>query len=492
MKSIRKWILEGHRFLGAVLSVLLLVWFLSGFVMIYHRYPSWKAEEALANARPIDPSILLNEGIRDSLLGQIKGVPNENSYTLYAKDLLPYNAHYELRGSGKTFRYDLRGKMLVEESPRTANFDAVAALWQDSVLSVDTLEELDQWTPFSRLRKDLPFYRLRLSKEGREVYLSSLDGRIITEHTRAERLWSWLGPIPHWVYFTWIRQNADLWVWLIIVLSGFGVLMTIAGIYIGIDVYWRTRRTHKGIHSPYKKHIYRWHHILGTLGGIFIFSWCFSGLMSVVDITERVNHPESSSISEHFSTHTLPPNKYNLSSLPSTLPSNLKEIQWSSFGSIPLIRLAYGDRADSIKHDVYKVEQGRMLPLELKEQEVRDLIGQTFPTKQSYTLELLDEYDDYYISRDRGLPLPVYRAIPTDSTLPYIYVGKYTGQVRILPLNRRIGAWLYSKTHSFKFVFLVSRPVLWTLVMWGLLIVGTVVSLTGLLMALRYFRRCWR
>lgn len=488
MKSLRQWMLQGHRFLGATLSVILVVWFLSGFVMIYHRYPSWSKEEAIGKARALPMEMLYSGAAWDSLMLRVGTLEGEQSYTLQLRDAVPYGMHYELRLGGKTYRYDRSGQCLSLESPNQKTFEQVAALWQDSVLCVDTLQSLDQWTPFSRLRGDLPFYRLNLSEKGHQVYLSGVDGRILTEHTLAERIWSWLGPIPHWVYFTWIRQNVDLWVWLIIVLAGLGALMSITGIYIGLDVYWRTRKSRRGIHSPYKKPLYRWHHILGTLGGFFIFTWCFSGLMSVVDITDRVNHSASEELVDYFRPRALSLDHYYIDSLPMGLPSDIREIQWTGLGEMPLIKLVYADGV-ALEHRVYRVASGAMLPLELTLGEVDELVKSIMPSGEAYTIELLKQHDGYYLSRTGQLSFPVYRIIPEDCSLPYIYISPQTGETKVLPLSRRIGAWLYNKPHSLSFAGLADRPMLWYALMWGLLLVGTVVSITGLVMSVRYFKR---
>ena len=41
-----------------------------------------------------------------------------------------------------------------------AYLETIAARWGQRIERIDTITELDQWTPFSRLTEDLPFYRL--------------------------------------------------------------------------------------------------------------------------------------------------------------------------------------------------------------------------------------------------------------------------------------------------------------------------------------------
>lgn len=492
MKSVRIWMLKAHRVLGSALSVFLLMWFLSGFVMMYHDYPSWTREEAMT----LSEGIVLDKGSQalvDSTHSDLVLVCNSaSSYQLTFKHSPAYGMHYELRADGKMARYDLKGAELVPKKPTDTYIKAIAEMWQDEVVRVDTIADLDQWTPFDRLRGDLPFIRLSLAKQGRQVYLSGVDGRILTEHTRAERMWSWLGPIPHWIYFTWLRQDRDLWTWVVIVFSALGTFMLVGGFYIGIDVYRRVRRGKRGLHSPYSKRTYRLHHLFGTLGGAFMLMWCFSGLMSVVEVSPSVNHSSSDRLHKYFSPHSMPRTFYDLPSCGVQPRTTLKEVSWTTVGSIPLVRLAYSDGAGRLTYDYWRTDRVPYVPLELKEEDVREEMRLALPEGCGYELELLDSYDDYYLSTKGELSLPVYRVIPTDSSLPYIYLNPKTGEARVISRSSRLRMWLYNKPHSLRFACLSEYPLLREVVMWLLLALGTVVSLTGLFMSVSYLKRSFR
>lgn len=484
MKFVRKWMLKIHRLLGAVLSVCLLVWFLSGFVMMYHSYPSWGREEAVALSQ--DLSLDLGQFDVPENLSALLGDLNTPCQIRLSYEPA-YGTHYDVRKGGERQRYDLHGDLLPNAQATPALFAAVAAMWQDSVLRVDTIAELDQWTPFYRLREDLPFFRLTLGKEGRQVYISGRDARLLTEHTRVERVWSWLGPIPHWVYFTQLRQDRDLWTWVIILLSGLGTLMLLGGIYVGVDVYLRTRKSMRGMHSPYTKPAYRWHHVLGTLCGVFMLLWCFSGLMSVVDVSSSLNDEETERVREYFRPKSMLP--LTMAAQAEVLKPRLKELLWTSCGSIPVLRAAYVRHDASIKYEYWSSNGLELSPLGLSEQEVRAELEQAFPKGTGYNLELLTAYDDYYLSTSGALGLPVYRVRPEDNRLPYIYLNPKSGDCRVFSRSERIRMWLYNKPHSLRFVTLAEYPVLRQLIMWLLLGLGTIVSATGLLLGIRYLRR---
>ena len=161
----------------------------------------------------------------------------------------------------------------------------IAHCWNSApVARVDTLHKLDQWIPFGQLKKELPIIKFYFSdKEKHELYISSHSGEVLQYTTVKERFWSWLGAIPHWIYFTSLRQNRELWIKSVVILSAIGVVMTLAGLYVGIHAFVQRRKNKRIFGSPYKKKWYWLHHITGLIFGILVLTWIFSGMMSLVD-----------------------------------------------------------------------------------------------------------------------------------------------------------------------------------------------------------------
>lgn len=88
---------------------------------------------------------------------------------------------------------------------------------------VDSLNRLDQWIPFGYLTKEFPIYKFSFEDDARqEMYISSKSGKVLQWTDRNSRFWAWLGAIPHWVYFTSLRQNQALWINFMIWASGLG------------------------------------------------------------------------------------------------------------------------------------------------------------------------------------------------------------------------------------------------------------------------------
>ena len=68
---------------------------------------------------------------------------------------------------------------------------------------------------------------------GTRLYVSEVTGEVVLRTTRRERLWGYLGPVIHWVYFTPLRQNGALWNEVVIWSSLIGCLMCVVRIGVG-------------------------------------------------------------------------------------------------------------------------------------------------------------------------------------------------------------------------------------------------------------------
>jgi hypothetical protein len=85
--------------------------------------------------------------------------------------------------------------------------------------------------------------------------------------------------VPHWLYFTALREIQPLWYNLVVYASLLGVFLTVTGIYVGLRQYGRGGK-HTGQRSPYRG-LKLWHHWTGLIFGIFTLTWVASGLVSM-------------------------------------------------------------------------------------------------------------------------------------------------------------------------------------------------------------------
>ena len=197
-----------HHWLGNFFCILFLVWFLSGFVMMYHGFPSLSTTERIKSnqLRRLDAGNLLNPRIvfqNDSV--------NE-VHTLRLNHQLNRPVYHLTTGSGEMIsRYADNGNKAIIGAVEAEQI-ARNSLNYSGKSVVTTLNDLDQWIPRTKFLKHLPIYKVELEDiEGTRVYISSVTGELININTRSERGWAWVGAIPHWIYFKDIRVHNTFW-----------------------------------------------------------------------------------------------------------------------------------------------------------------------------------------------------------------------------------------------------------------------------------------
>ena len=118
---------------------------------------------------------------------------------------------------------------------------------------------------------------------GEQVYVSQSSGEVVQYTTTASRIGAYLGPIPHWFYFTPLRKNGPQWSRVVIWSSGIGTIAAIIGVVIGIWMYSPSRKyRYAGAPTsiPYRGQK-RWHTVFGLIFGVATVTYAFSGMLSM-------------------------------------------------------------------------------------------------------------------------------------------------------------------------------------------------------------------
>lgn len=481
MNLLTKFILFTHRILGTALSILFFVWFVSGLVMIYHTFPKVSQQEKLSKMEFLTPEGLPSIPEIEKRLPEGEQIKN---LTLN-RNLGQTTFHIQTESN----RYDLPADSL-QSLPAVdwQRIQKVASLWCTAPIhKVDSMHRLDQWIPFGRLKEEFPIYKFHYADpEEHQLYISSKSGEVLQFTDKKSRFWAWVGAIPHWVYFTSLRQDAERWVDVVVWLSGIGCVMCIAGIYLGIRDFRLARLRKKGI-SPYKKTWYKWHHIAGTLFGLFVLTFTFSGMMSLARVQDWGIHSKLDINPDKEMRNLAPhPDSYSLDyrAAIATYPNKIRQLEWSRFATLPLYTL----KTDSGTL-VLDASSAILTPLKLNKDYILPVIKRIHGENASIKAELLNEYDTYYISRKREMQLPVWKIAVSDADKSCYYINPATGHYRYVNTPARWHHWMYPALHSLTLKCLVERPFLWNLVMWSVMLGGTMVSLSGIWLSIRYILR---
>lgn len=471
-----------HKVLGTLLSALFVMWFLSGLVMIYHTFPAANAKQKAEKMEVLTDSM-------PSMTEILQRIPDgETVESMNVNRYLGQTVFHIRTDKGKYhLPADSAEQLPIIDKER---IEAVARLWsQAPVERIDTLTELEQWIPFGYQKKELPIYKFYFNdKEKHQIYLSSQSGEVLQFTSSSQRFWAWVGAIPHWVYFTMLRQDVDLWKTSVIWLSAVGCIMTIAGLYVGIYVYVQARRRRGKLATPYKKRWYRWHHVTGTLFGIFVLTWIFSGMMSLADAPQWLAKTHKEYPVDSIMDSSKPAlTDYPLDYREVIKAGKVTQLEWSNFRSKPLYQIQRKGKKETIDASAQS-----MRPLQLLEAEIRDAITAIHPGEKVTSLQLLTDYDTYYVARSGHLALPVYRVEIDNADRTCYYVNPKNGQLRSVNTHTRWNFWMYQGMHSLRINWLIAHPVLWNIVMWGLMLGGTLVSLSGVVLGVKYIVRLSR
>jgi uncharacterized iron-regulated membrane protein len=263
-----------HRWLGIVFGLLVLCWFVSGLVMLYVPYPSLTQSERLSHLPPIDLKAV-NVNIADYLIAN--SALNPGSVRLSMLNHRP--AYFFMTDKHWQAIWADTGEHVIVNQPLLV--DSANTFMPSARIKQLSPTERDQWSLSTEYDAHRPLYLAEMHDAlGSHLYLSGNTGEVLIDTTRQERAWSWVGSVMHWIYFTPLRTQTELWRQVILWTSFFSMLLVGIGFWLGINRI-RIKRPYKHNrvtpYSGWKK----WHHIIGLAGGIFCMTWLLSGWLSV-------------------------------------------------------------------------------------------------------------------------------------------------------------------------------------------------------------------
>jgi uncharacterized iron-regulated membrane protein len=466
-----------HRYLGIGVGVLMVVWCLTGVVMMYVHYPALSPAERLRHLEPLEwrgCCVVSESSLADAALVDTFQVESVISRPVLRVKL----AH------GGWRLIDLIDGHLVPGISERQAADIAATFGQTGAPPrLQGSIDYDQWTVSGEFNAERPLFRFALDDAaGTQLYVSSTTGRPVQMTTARERFWNWAGAIPHWLYFAQLRRNVALWSQVIIWTSLAGCFLTLLGIYIGLRQFLQ-RPTARW--SPHRG-ILLWHHVPGLIFGLFALTWVASGLISMnpwgfLDsesqqpaVAALAGAPTSGArVKESLRALASAPLPYGVASVsPAALWGKLYLVVTSAGGSRWRVD-ATGSPAPIGSADRMKIAQ--------------TLGG----TQKDAVPELMTQGDAYYYShRANPAPFPVYRIILNNEQRTRYYLDPVSGiPLESLDSNARWYRWLHQGLHTLDFSpVLRARPV-WDLLMLSLLSGVTVVCVTGAYLGLR---RCFR
>ncbi|WP_419965609.1 PepSY domain-containing protein [Stenotrophomonas geniculata] len=271
----RRWTYLVHRWLGIGGCLLMLLWFVSGMVMLFVGYPKLTPGERLA-ALPVLGDARGWQGL-SALPAAVQAEPEAVALTT-----LRGEPAYVVRSGGNVGAWSARtGQVLLPVSAQRAEASAAQFAGGQAFVGAMRVDE-DRWTHSRALDAHRPLYRVEVGgAQPGDLYVSSHTGEVVLDAPHVQQRWNYVGAWLHWLYFLRMQSVDPVWTWVVIVLSALCTVAAVSGIVVGV---WRWRfRGHyrSGAKTPYVEPWMRWHHLIGLVAAAFVFTWIFSGLMSM-------------------------------------------------------------------------------------------------------------------------------------------------------------------------------------------------------------------
>lgn len=486
-----------HRWTGVAACLLMLLWFISGMVMLFVGYPKltpWERLGALpALASTLSPAgcclplaqVAIPTGAREIVLTTVAGRPV-----------------YRIRdGGGRPRLFDAAsGKPLGPANPAMALASARTFVPGTASHYLGLVQE-DRWTHSRALDMHRPLHQVQLDDAAQTLlYLSSATGEVVLDAPRGQRLWNFIGAWLHWVYPLRNHSTDPVWSWIVIVASAVATFTALTGTVAGI---WRWRfasRYKSGARTPYRESWMRWHHVTGLLFAGIVCAWIFSGLMSMNPL--RIFEPQgrrpdlAAWQGGTLATRLLEVAPQQALKLLAAQGFHAVELEWRVLNSQPYL-LA---RDAAARTRLIMRQDGQLAVREQWTQaQLLQAAGKLMPGVASHR-DWLKSYDAYYYGREPEAMmgsserrLPVLQLRFDDPQANWVYLDPYTGTVALgVDRRQRVSRWLFSFLHSWDLPPLLrSGP-------WreGVLILlslgGMVLSATGIVIGWRRLRTWWR
>ncbi|MDR3324336.1 MAG: PepSY domain-containing protein [Zoogloeaceae bacterium] len=518
-----------HRWLGVGLAVFMLLWFLSGLVIVYSSYMYQNRAMQLAHAEPLRlESGWLGFGAAWAQSAGERAARDANAEARSGRGRAARNNREGAEGrrserqggeqSAETAIVEARllrqggEPVWLAEDARGRQYALSAVdghLWQVSAddalkIAVGWLERENRAEAASSLqyRESVekpailrgqealsPFHRVALQDGwGGELLISATSGEVVHVSNRLERASYWVGNWLHMFRFLdlagWGEARTDVLFWAITL----SLLASLTGLIVGWLRWrpgWFGKPTYnQGRTQPYRLFWFRWHFWAGLIGGIVATLWALSGVLSSLQ-------------SSLFSPAT--PNREAVQQYYGVgIPAALRDWQpaLSISEAAEVVQLGWrrlGDEAVLLAH---KADGERILveSSPLSEDALNAAVARLTQTDANVekTVDVLHEYDAYYYPRHRrgayDRPLPAWRFQLADSAGTHVYLDPLDGRLLLRDdRSRRQYRWLFSALHHWDLPVLYQRP-LWDVWMLAWIALGLVLSVSSVVLGVKRLR----
>ncbi|MFB9269731.1 PepSY domain-containing protein [Bradyrhizobium erythrophlei] len=477
IRRARRWLYITHRWIGIATCLLFTMWFMSGVVMMYVAFPQLTDHERWSALPPLAWDKVRATPDRAMAIAGFTEYPRE-----LRLNMLNDTPVYRLLGWDGTRKTvsAVDGRIIDRITPGEAL--AVTGFHRNAARPrmINTIDR-DQWSVTARFDPLRPLFRIALGDDaGTELYVSARTGEIALDTTRTERIWNWLGSIPHWIYPTVLRKDGTMWRQVVFWISGICIIVAVTGFWIGILRLRLRRRYASGAVTPYRGWM-AWHHVAGLVGGISVVTWIFSGWLSLNPGDYFSGRGMPRDMMARYGGHDAPQIVAEFSSKPQ---SAAVEARFTWLGGRPLMVLVGRDGHENI------ADPPTGLPTTVSVEQIFAAASRLLPNATMILRRRLEQPDAYWYSHHHERQVPVLRVGFDDTGQTWFHIDPLTGDVlgRIDDSGRTY-RWLFNALHSLDFPLLLNHRPAWDAIVWLSSLLGMIVSASGIVIGWRRLSR---
>lgn len=474
-------ILAIHRWIGIIACVYLVVWFVSGLVLAYVRFPAMSTDEKLELLPAIEWS-------------QVKVTPDQ-ALAGAGLTVFPHQLTLEMAGGAPVYRIldwnkTRRAVSAVTGFPAgPVNGEQALQMVrrqlrapQATLLRADL--ERDQWTVTGYWNKERPFHVIAMNDApGTQYYVSVATGEIVLDTQRYERIWNWVGAIPHWLYFEFIRASTGVWQWVVYILAGAGIFVALSGMWIGFSRLRLRSRYANGKASPFRGWM-KWHHVSGVIGGVFLSLWIISGFFTMYPGGLLEKRGVERSEFEAFAGATSVDLKVPaLAAIEGKTPG-ARRAGFAWVGGEPLVYVEDGRSPPRL------FDAGAGAPRTLAVDDIVKAARAMLPSARVAGAVRLETGDEYWHSGFYEKKLPAVRVRFDDPAGTWFHIDPETGHVLgLVDATARLDRWTVVALHDLDWHWLLQRRPLWDIVLFAVTLPGLLIAVTAVVVGWRRLRR---
>lgn len=479
-----------HRYVGIPMSVVFVVWFVSGIVMMYAGgMPALSSADRLRGQGPINfDTVELSPSAAATAAGVTVPVSEVSLHSLLGRPAYRISAGF---GRTSTVFAD-SGEIFDAADADEARAESARFVGQpvEALNFVGTVTEPDQWTLAQP--RSLPLERFDVDDgHATRIYFSLRTGQVELVTDRTSRALAWAGTIPHWFYFTPLRLNQPVWYWTVVWVAVVGCLMAVLGLVLAFTQFQRSKPFRLSASIRYRGWM-RWHYYTGALFGALALTWAFSGLMSMEPF-EWTNATGMQLSPNNLQGGDLDLEQYPLHdpAFADAIGEPIAEVDLMRIQGDPFLVANSASDDGSVRRRIVDARTLEVRRTPFPTESILAELERTVAEARIVEYTVLDQYDAYYYAQGGAAPLPVLRVKFDDPANTWYYFDLMTsGAVAANHRLGRIERWLFQGLHSLDFSFWYDRRPLWDIGMIALSLGALATSSIGMYLGFkRLFRR---